>query len=299
MKKLLLFTFLLLSLAVGAQPAPASAALPADEAGFLADLVQRLQQALPDHQFRISGHSLWGQRHDGEVLGQLDPQSTYQFCRSSPRRCTEALEQYVSTVAELARTRRQPLNAAQVRLTLRPQAFVDEVRQQNAARSGTQIYARPVVAGLVMVPVLDFLNSLRFIGAGELNKLKLSEDQLFELGRRNLQTGLLPLQVMAKRPGNGDFGRIEAEDHAASRVLLHADWAHLAAQYQQHLVVAIPTPNVLLYGDGANPAQIASMRRATQELYQRASRPLSLQLLRWTATGWDVLPEEAATTSPQ
>ncbi|MFM2058602.1 MAG: hypothetical protein RLY71_2987 [Pseudomonadota bacterium] len=302
MKTLALLLALLIHLVATAQPAAppsaVSSAIPADEPGFLNHLVGRLQQVLPDYQFRISGQSLWGQRSDGEPLGQLDPMPTYRSCQDRPDLCKSAVDQYATTVRELALTRRQPGTLAQLRLTLRPSSFVDQVRQQTGTDGPARIHARTVLPGVVMVPVLDFQNSLRFVGAAELRQLGLTEERLFETARHNTQSALLPLSVIARRPAGGNFGFIDAEDFAASRVLEHADWSDLAAQYHQQLAVMLPTPNFVLYGDAANPLQLAVMRREGQKIYQRSARPLSLDLLRWTPTGWERMPPKAGMISP-
>jgi len=300
MKTLALLLALLIHLVATAQPATPPQAVPSDEAGFLNHLVGRLQQVLPDYQFRISGQSLWGQRNDGEQLGQLDPMPTYRSCQNTPSLCNGAIDQYVTTVKELVKTRHQTGTVAQLRLTLRTARFVDQVRQQTGADGTVRIYARVVIPGVVMVPVLDFQNSLRFVGAGELRKLGLTEDQLFETARSNLQRTLWPLPAVAQRPASGDYGLIdgEIESFAASRVLLHADWSGLAAQYHQQLAVMLPTPNFVLYGDAANPIQLAVMRREGQKIYQRSAQPLSLDLLRWTPTGWERMPPDASMISP-
>ena len=298
MKTLALLLALLIHLVAAAQPATPPPAVPSDEAGFLNHLVGRLQQVLPDYQFRISGQSLWGQRNDGEPLGQLDPMPTYRSCQNTPSLCNGAIDQYVTTVKELARTRHEVGTTTQLRLTLRSSSFVDQVRQQTGSEGPARLYARAVLPGLLMVPVLDFQNSLRFVGAGDLRKLGMSEDRLFETARGNLQNILLPLSAIARRPASAPFGVIDGEDFAASRVLLHADWSDLAAQYHQQLAVMLPTPNFVLYGDAANPLQLAVMWREGQKIYQHSARPLSLDLLRWTPTGWERMPPEVSMISP-
>lgn len=307
MKKFLLsFLLMLQCCVVLAQPLfsgePAMGPVPTDEPGFLTFIARRLQQLLPYHEFQVSGHSVWGQRKDGEALGQLDPLPTYRFCVQDAVRCPDAVDQYTRTVVELARVRSQPVTAGQVRLALRNQAFVDEVRHRATADgAGAPLFVRPFVPGIVVVPVLDFLGSVRYVGTFELNRLKLTEEQLFDVGRSNLQTSMLPMQAVARRPATGHYGSIEAEDHAASRVLLHSDWAELAAQFNHQLAVLLPTPNIVLYGDAANPVQIEVMRRTALDMYKRSLRPLSLQLLRWTPSGWTLMNagDESASPSAQ
>lgn len=262
--------------------------IPTDEAAFLSYLAQRLHQTLPDYQFRVTGRALWGEGRRGEPLGQLDALPTHRQCLNEPVQCERIVDQYTRTVGELARIHKQPPDVSMLRLTLRTAEFVNDMRRQVPADGAAPIYARPAPGGLMAVAVLDFQNSLRFVGESELRRLGLSEDQLFDHGRRNLRTRLMPLQAIAPRLPDNDFGRIEAEDHTASRVLLHDDWAVLAAQMKQSLIVVLPTPNNLLYCDSANPFKLAAMMRAAQDLYRRTPRPLSLQTLRWTRSGWEV-----------
>lgn len=285
MNKLLnLLLLLLFSVSIRAQPVPAQAMAVPDEAAFLVYLSQQLQQALPEYRFRVSGRSIWGENRSGEPLGQFDPVPTHQRCLREPVQCPQVVEQYVSTVSELARIRRHAPNVSQLRLTLRPARFVADVRQQSGP---TVLYSQPAPGDMLAVPILDYQSSLRYVGEGELKRLGLTEAQLFEISRRNMLTALLPLKAIAPRLPPNDFGRIEAEDHTASRVLMHEDWAELAAQMKESLIVMVPTPNNLFFTDSANVLQVLAMQRVGQDMYRASARALSLQLLRWTPSGWE------------
>lgn len=56
------------------------------------------------------------------------------------------------------------------------------------------------------------------------------------------------------------------------------------------MIAAVPCRDVLLYLPGDDPEQIAMMRDLVDVIYDLRPYPVSPALLRWTGSGWEVLP---------
>jgi hypothetical protein len=63
----------------------------------------------------------------------------------------------------------------------------------------------------------------------------------------------------------------------------------LSRQYNGHLVVALPAPNLIIYGDGSSAEKRAALATLVKRVTQTATRELSTKLFRWTKEGWEVV----------
>lgn len=131
-------------------------------------------------------------------------------------------------------------------------------------------------------------SSLKWVGEKELKKLNLSEPGLFDLGRQNLRKLQRPLSEVAKIPVGDAVGSI-AEEFAFSRLLFPEDWASMAKALSGKLVVMVPNPNLLVYGDGSSALKIDALRTLGAEAARRSEQPLSDTILVWTEKGWKEL----------
>ncbi|QNM97601.1 hypothetical protein [Chitinimonas koreensis] len=264
---------------------------PLDEEGFAKAAAARIRQEVPAYDIKPTTRlTLEGTRSDGESTGQLNLDRIYAFCLRNPGNCSAALDEYARGMGQTIKERDQPIEQSMVRIVVRPAEYFDRIRQQ--AGSGPKpisIYGRPLGAGLVLVPVLDYSRAVRFLGEQDLAKLKLTEGEAFGLGERNLRASLKPLADVAPVPGPNEFGTIMGEDYASSRIALHDDWKALADQLGGNLIVMLPAPDILLYGNGSTREGVEALRAYGNEMAQRSPRPLSLTVLRWTSGGWDAL----------
>lgn len=264
-------------------------AVPTDEEAFAGVVAERVNRELPEYNVKPVGKlTLEGKRLDGESTGQLSLDRVYAFCSRNSSNCSAALDQYAKGVADAIKERNRPIEPSMVRVAVRPAAYVEQVRKQVAGSSGA-IYARPVAPGLVAIPVLDFARSVRFVNDRDLEKLSLTEEELFKLGERNLRSAVKPLTEVAPTPVANSLGRISGEDYASSRVLFHSEWRDLSVKLNNKLVVTLPAPDMLLYGEGSTAASIDALRILAAETARKSSRPLSPLLLLWTEGGWEVL----------
>ncbi|WP_457278999.1 DUF1444 family protein [Polaromonas sp. P5_D5] len=263
--------------------------IPADEDSFTKVAAERVNKELPGYDVKPAGKlTLEGKRSDGESTGQLNLDRVYSFCARNLQDCSVALDQYAKGMAESVKERNRPIARSMVRLAVRPAAYVEQIRKQIAGSSGS-VYSRPVAPGLVAIPVLDFTRSVRFVNDKDISKLSLTEDELFKLGEQNLRSNSKPFTEVTPMPTANSFGHIAGEDYASSRILFHDDWQDLSTKLNGKLVVMVPAPDILLYGDGSTSVGVEALRTFAADIARKSSRPLSPLMLQWTKIGWEVV----------
>ena len=262
--------------------------VPTDEEAFTKLAAERVGKELPEYRIAPAGAlTLEGRRADGESTGTLSLDRVHAFCVRNAAQCDVALAQYSKAIAESVTDRNRPIEPDMVRLVVRPAEYADGLRKQVSA-GGTTIYSHAVAPGLVSIPVLDFTRSVRFVNDKDLAKLALTEQQAFALGEANLRSHAKPFAEVAPVPHANSFGQI-AEDYATSRLLMHDDWRSMSSQLNGTLIVLMPDPNVLLYGDGSTRAGVAALRAYATNIARKSTHPLPLVMLKWTDAGWDVV----------
>lgn len=263
--------------------------IPLDYDPFTNLVVERLSKELPDYSLHPAGKlTVEGQRADGESTGQVSLDRIYAFCLRNTQSCSAAMDQFSKGIAESVKERNRPIEPAMVRLAVRPSEYAEQIRKQYAG-SGGFIYSREVAPGLVAIPVLDFSRSVRYVNNKDLDKLALSEDELFRLGEKNLRANSKPLTEVAAIPQANSLGTIVGEDYASSRILFHNDWQSFSAKLNNKLVVVVPAPDVLLFADGSTSAAVDALHTFAADVARKSGRPLSLTLLLWTECGWEVV----------
>ena len=87
-------------------------------------------------------------------------------------------------------------------------------------------------------------------------------------------------------PPKRGLGYIQ-EEYAPSRLAFHDEWASLAKKLKGKLVVMVPAPDLLMFVQGVDRISLDALRTIGLETGQKADRPLSDVLLRWTQGGWE------------
>lgn len=263
--------------------------IPSDEEGFAKAAAERVQRELPSYEIKPTIRlTLEGKRPDGESTGQMSLDRVYAFCARNTRNCSAALDQYAKGIGEAIKERDRPIDKSMVRIAVRPAEAVDRIKKQMGPGTAV-LYDRHMGGGLALVPVLDYSRSIRFVGEKDLPKLQVTEDEVFKLGESNVRGSVKPLSEVAPPPGPNSFGTIAGEDYASSRIAFHDDWKGLSERLNGSLIVMVPAPDVLLYGDGSTPVGVEALRTFGREMAKKSSRPLSLVVLRWTPSGWEEL----------
>lgn len=258
--------------------------VPMDQTAFTAYVADKMRQELGSVPVAVKSPLTL---LVGELQGNLD--RIFSFCKSNEQRCASEVERYVKGVAQVAKERNAPLDKSAVRLVIRSSEYVKRA-QASLGSDGPSLQAKRFVEGLDVVPVLDTPRAVRPLDNRDLKALNLSQDELLDLGRSNVETNLKPLSEVAKPASSGQIGRVSGSVYDTSRVLLLPQWTKLAEAQGGTLLVSLPATDVLLYVSESTPAAIEAIRTFGHNVMSRAPNPLSATLLRWTPTGWEVVP---------
>jgi hypothetical protein len=220
---------------------------------------------------------------------EVSVDKVFGFCQQKPDYCDKAAAYYASSVNETIKLQHAPIAQKDVLLVLRPLAYLANVRERLGA-GGPQLVSRPFVDGWAVLPVLDTPKALRPLNERDLKNLGMEQQALFSLGASNLQTSLAPLKEGAKPAGVGEIGTLDGGLYEVSRVLLHEQWAELAAAQNGTLIVALPTSDRLLYVSEKTPKALDALLTLSKYTATRSSSPFAPNLLlSWTPQGWEIV----------
>ncbi len=150
---------------------------------------------------------------------------------------------------------------------------------------------RPLCADLAGVVVSEGHGWLRIVTERDASKLGYAPEELFRRAERNT------LQLLADEPGPttplpGEISMLDRGNRfEATRLLDAQEWAPVAKTVSGTLVVAAPEPRLVLYADTATEGALHLLRSMARRLLAATERPLSDSVLRWTARGWQRVPE--------
>jgi len=247
-----------------------------------------MHKELPDIEFKVVGHlELDGKDTNGKSIGNMYLDRVFSFCLRNTSNCDAGLNQYAKGIAETVKERNRPVTQAMLRIAIRPEEYLEQLRKQPGVGS-QKFYTRPVAPGLIAIPVVDFTRTTRFVTDKDLETLKISEDDLFKIAAQNLLDTTKPLAAVSVVPQANSLGQISGEEYASSRLFFHSDWKNLAMNLHNQLIVIAPTPDTLLYGDASLPGTADALRTLAGRVARGSTKPLFMQLLHWTDAGWEI-----------
>lgn len=256
--------------------------IPTDEPAFTAFVAARIQAAVRNTQVAIKGPLTLS---IGPLQANLD--RIYAFCKVNTSGCAKEIDNYVGGVVATPGNAKAPPTKAALRIVVRT---TDYMRQ--AAReldSAGTIPTRPLAEGLLIVPVLDSPRAVRMFNDKDRAALGLTPDQVFDIATANLRSSLKPIMSAAKPAAPGQFGTLKGDYYATSRLALIDSWAPLAKAQGGVLIVAAPTPDLLVYSGEDTSVALDALRTLARHVAAQAPKPLSGALLRWTPKGWQLV----------
>jgi hypothetical protein len=181
------------------------------------------------------------------------------------------------------------LTTAELRVTVRPSVYVDEIAA--ASREKSPPIAEPLVGDLWVIGVRDQPTTISTISQSELDTLKLDAAGALAAGKRNIEATLgakFQAGIPQVQPGEGVAG-LRGNDYLASLLALPDLWTPLAERFDGQLYVAAPASDYIIFADARAKGNAAEMARFAVEIARAAKRPLSTDVFEWTLTGWEVV----------
>lgn len=255
--------------------------IPTDEMGFTGYVATRLRKALGEGAVSVKSALMLSV---GSLQVNLD--RIYAFCKASPAGCAKEVDTYVKGAAEVHRNGSDAPTKDAIRVVVRSLQYVQQARQSSSA---APFQTRPLVDGLVVVPVLDSPRTLRMLTEKDSVRLGLTANQIHDLAVANLRKAWKPIVEIAKVAGRGQIGQLTGDVFHPSRLVLVESWAPLAKAQGGVLIVAAPATDTVLYVGEDTPVAVEALRSLVKNVFSRASNPLSGVLLRWTPKGWQVV----------
>jgi uncharacterized protein YtpQ (UPF0354 family) len=257
--------------------------IPKDAAGFTDYVAKQFWVEIGDSAIVVKSPLTLG---IGNLQANLD--RIYTFCRQNAGGCSNEVATYVKAIAQQYRDQNAPPKREAVRLVVRTTQYVQQT--QGSLPPGSSLFLpKPLVEGLVLLPVLDSPLTIRMLNEKDLKSLGLSAEEAEQLALVNLRSSLKPLMDVAKVAGHGQIGQLVGDSFHPSRLALLDSWAPLAKAQGGKLIVALPATDALFYVGEDTAVAIDALRTLVRSVMNRAPNPLSNILLRWTPTGWEIV----------
>lgn len=227
-------------------------------------------------------------RRDGEVFNEVDLENASHECATAPASCDDTLATYARVF--LGRGLNDP-TAENLRLALTGQTILE--RQIPEALAWT----KPFAGDLRTVFVADFGDAIATLRPDDLETMGLSEEAARERALANMREAFGPIRhELFLAEGrvwkvNTATNGIASDSHDNARLILHDLWAPIRAQVRGELVVAAPTRDIVLFTGTEEPQGLRGIGYLATEMWHGEPHPVSPQLVRWTAGGWEPLEQ--------
>lgn len=258
--------------------------IPVDEAGFTDYVAEQVRREVGDASVLVKGPLTLNVGTD--LQANLD--RVYSFCKRNSEGCREELDRYVAGIGQALRDQNLTPSKDAVRLVLRTTKYAEGAR---AAVPAT--VARDFAPGLVVLPVIDTPRTILMLGDRQFKSLGLGLDEVYALGESNLRKELKPLMEVSKPVVAGEIGRIAGNAYDHSRLILHNTWEPLARAQGGTLIATVPATDAVFYIGADTSEAIDALRTLTCNVFATVPNPLSDRLLRWRASGWELVDVSA------
>ena len=286
---MLLGTVLVLAVALLARHPSARERVALDEQGFAHAVLERLQARVPDGRFTLrerDGHPAIEMRGADGTSGTWFLGNAYQQYNGDPAQLdaivAHQLKSWSETRAAMsAAAPARAAAAAHVLPVIKTRDWLDATTAQLTSmgtpdKSADSVPLHRDLAGdLVLVFAEDDAGSMRYVGRGSLDALRLRDPAALEQrALDNLAARLSELRITGK---DGRY-RLELDNfYEASMVLLAARWRERLT-LDGDPVIALAARNTVLVCGSHDHAAIESLRRYAADVSRQAAYGLSAQL---------------------
>jgi len=235
---------LVLAYAVHARDAP----IPKDADQFTAYMAKRFTEADPAAKVTVAGPlTLNVERTGGGHTVYLA--NMWSICERDRRQCRKQIDTFIPSSLAIQSEFKGDIKPEDIRVVVRGASYVRQLEQMGAKDPSRMGIYRPIAGDLWEICVVDAPHGIETLQKGAAAKLGLTDEQAFALGVKNVAAALPSLAAdthslkMGLTFAAGDF-------YESSRILLHDGWADLSKADNGHLVVAVPSNDVVVYGNG-------------------------------------------------
>ncbi|HLW93703.1 MAG TPA: hypothetical protein VKS78_20705 [Roseiarcus sp.] len=274
----------LLSVVCFAEDAPVSADL-ADVDFFTAHAAALFARAMPEAKIEIKGPLALsiGMPGRGPTSASLD--NVYSFCLRRPEACEESLVRHVVSMAASFEAP-AAVERSQLRAIVRQAALV-ELADKSYARRGGATVSEKLIGDLWVMCAQDLPGAVGVLNANDLAKLKLSREEALTACKENVAASLPPLKPFKRDYPSPGVNLLTGDPYEASLLIFPERWTEIAESLDGDLLVAAPANNALIYASGRDKDAVATLAKAAEFVAERAQKPLSTAVFRWTPTGWE------------
>jgi hypothetical protein len=213
----------------------------------------------------------------------IDPLPLLSLLSSTPAQASRQIAGFASGVhhalLEPTRSRGASMSFVECAGSLLPFIAVDTFGVGVESATGSPPWTRPFAKDLRLFFVIRLDRGLRILTEEQADRWGVTPDRITAAARSLLFHRTREL-VRTPLPEKDAVFRIRAGDgHDASRCLVVADvfYTEIGSTFR----FAIPDPDHLLFVYGNGPGELDVLRRTTEEVYARASIPLSDEIFRF------------------
>jgi hypothetical protein len=253
------------------------------EQAFTESMAARLRTLVPTLKVAVdSPLNLKVTLSEGEAV--LNLARVWTFCNQNPAPCVGEAEGHLDSTAAQLRTfdgKGLKPTADQLRVAMRPKAYTDRIRGFDPT-----LLVRPLAGDLEQVMMLDTPKNASPVSAAGLKELGLTAEQAWARAAKNTLAELTPAP---KPPAPGQVAHFGGgRFYESSRLLDHAGWGRVAKATRGGLFVVVPSRDMIIWGDAAEPGIGKGMVDIARESMGQSPIPLTDTLFRWTPKGWAV-----------
>lgn len=272
------------SSAATAQPASAARSTAPDlssEQAFTSWTAQRLNAISPQHPVKVAGPlALAGGQNDALEI-YLD--RAWNYCKSGAADCTAMVDDFLNRARDALAASgkpRSPPRAEQLRPALRTEDTV-----QGYSRVA-ELVAEPFAGDLWILYMVDTPDAASPLSVADLVTLDMTREQVRVRALANLREEMGALAPRINVVAKDALGFVDPPHYYNSSLLLLAsEWPAVAARFGK-LLVSVPSVDVLLYVDAAEPMAAAALAAISVDTLRKAEVPLSPTILIWTDKGF-------------
>lgn len=234
-----------------------------DEAAFQAAFISALAKAAP-------ALAVTEQAPMTLVIGDggtLFLSNAYAAYRQAPEALSNLLQRYVASCLELSQS--TPLEPSGIVPVIKARAWLEGMQQaadREGAPSVAALVSETLNDELVIVYAEDSASNIRYFSPEALAETGLNTSNLRALAVANLRRVLPPVQ----RHVGPEISMLTAGgDYVASLLLFDELWSKTTLGVRGDIIVAVPTRDVVLYADSANPQAVQRLAAQARQLEQQ------------------------------